>query len=124
MVEYYIKVTIVKGKEQKDIGRKIMRIINVFWIIALILIIAAASLWIATIVEVYEYFPQEFRVLYIIGVVLLSLLLIGLLYFKKLLYEGYALLIKRTESIEKMVEEIKEAEKKEDSLGLPEESEK
>lgn len=108
----------MKEEKQKDIGRKIKRIINVFWIVALIFIIAAASLWIATIVEVYEYFPQEFRALYIIGIVLLSLILIGLLYFKKLLYEGYALLIKKTESIEKMVEEIKEAEKKEDSLNL------
>lgn len=97
-------------KKSKNIGQKIMSIINVLWIASLIFIAAAMILWISVIVEAYRYYDDGFRFVYIIGVVLFSVILAVILYIKKLFYTGFGLMVEKTESMERMLEEMKKKE--------------
>lgn len=93
----------------KNTGKNIRTIVNVLWIASLILVVVATIVWLSVIDEVYEYYDSSFKAVYIIGVILFSLITLVLLYLKKSLYYGFGLLIEKTESMEKMMDEIRKA---------------
>ncbi len=100
----------MSDKKSKNIGKRIMSIVNVLWIAATVLIAIGVVVWISVIVEVYDFCEPEFRVTYILCVILSALVIGVILYLKKLLYTGFGLMVEKTESMERMFEEMKKKE--------------
>lgn len=100
----------MSDKKSNNIGKKIMSIVNVLWIASTVLIVLTAVVWISVIAEVYDFYEPEFRVTYILCVILSALVIGVILYLKKLLYTGFGLMVEKTESMERMLEEMKKKE--------------
>lgn len=100
----------MSDKKSKNIGKRIISIVNVLWIAATVLIAIGVVVWISVIVEVYDFCEPEFRVTYILCVILSALVIGVILYLKKLLYTGFGLMVEKTESMEKMLGEMQKKE--------------
>lgn len=100
----------MSDKKSKNIGKRIMSIVNVLWIAATVLVVLTAVVWISVIAEVYDFCEPEFRVTYILCVILSALVIGVVLYLKKLLYTGFGLMVEKTESMERMLGEMQKKE--------------